>query len=409
MHHKIFDNLFFDSLDVFFWCTLVPMMIGVAFFALYSIEESQMEKRIRRKILLIFFSPILPVYTHFVRSWTAYQLETQLNEAENDKNELKRLTRNSNQAHLIEVCTESSLQPLVQLFSIFSGLMEAYSSQENTKWDETIDALLAAHWSKVIQLYAESKMRLQIWSLVSSIVSIAWSFQANYARKKYGQMTLLSRVIYFLCVLLFVTSRIISIIMVIFFVGGKDSFCYIYVIIGCHMALTISLDLWLNAYKYRAKKPHWFWKIRDCLMKAFSSIYMYHPPSDKESEDLRMHVAMDLLISLEFTSFTGIILWANPNASFLLLIIWAAFIIAFALKGTFYFSQHPWAGVLIDDFTSWRSPLKEPTIGKVKGPRKSKWLAIWDRVSEGMLCHGTICNKGDYDPDLIEIEEAKGR
>ena len=142
--------------------------------------------------------------------------------------------------------------------------MEAYSSQENTKWDETIDALLAAHWSKVIQLYAESKMRLQIWSLVSSIVSIAWSFQANYARKKYGQMTLLSRITYFLCVLLFVTSRIISIIMVIFFVGGKDSFCYIYVIIGFHMALTISLDLWLNAYKYRAKKPHWFWYLKEC-------------------------------------------------------------------------------------------------------------------------------------------------
>ena len=379
------------------------MIIAVTFFMLYGFQESQNEKTRIRKILLILFSPILPVYTLFARSWTNYKLETQLNEAENDKDELKRLTRMSNQAHLIEVCTESTLQPLVQLFSIFSGLMEAYSRQENTKWDETIDALLAANWSRVIQIYVESKMRLQIWSLVSSIISIAWSFQANYARKKYGQMSYLSRGIYFLYVLLFVTSRIMSIIMVIFFVGGKGSYSYIYLIIGCHMSLTILLDLWLNSYKYRNENQHWFWKTRDCFMKAFSSIYMYHPPGDDESEDLRMHASMDLLIFLEFSVFTGLILWTKLNSSFLLSVIWTAYILAFVLKGTFYFALHPWADVLKKDLVSWRNPLKEPTIGKVKGPRQSKVLAIWDRVSEGMLCDGSICNRGGFDQ-----EEAKG-
>ena len=62
-----------------------------------------------------------------------------------------------------------------------------------------------------------------------------------------------------------------------------------------------------------------------------------------------------------------------------------------------------WADVLKKDLVSWRNPLKEPTIGKVKGPRQSKVLAIWDRVSEGMLCDGSICNRGGFDQ-----EEAKG-
>ena len=125
------------------------MIIAVMFFMLFGFEESQNETGRARKILLIVCSPILPVYTLLAKSWTTYKIETEFHDAENDKDELKRLTRISNQAHLIEVCTESSLQPLVQLFSIFSGLMEAYSKQENTKWDETVDALLAADWSKV--------------------------------------------------------------------------------------------------------------------------------------------------------------------------------------------------------------------------------------------------------------------
>ena len=123
------------------------MIIAVMFFMLFGFEESQNETGRARKILLIVCSPILPVYTLLAKSWTSYKIETEFHDAENDKDELKRLTRISNQAHLIEVCTESSLQPLVQLFSIFSGLMEAYSKQENTKWDETVDALLAADWS----------------------------------------------------------------------------------------------------------------------------------------------------------------------------------------------------------------------------------------------------------------------
>jgi hypothetical protein len=75
------------------------------------------------------------------------------------------------------------------------------------------------------------------------------------------------------------------------------------------------------------------------------------------------------------------------------------------LKTSFYMTQHPWSDIIKDDAKKslkWRSPMKEPKISHVKGPRKSKTLAILDRIREGMLCDGTICTGS-------ERKERKGK
>ena len=130
-------------------------------------------------------------------------------------------------------------------------------------------------------------------------------------------------------------------------------------------------------------------------MNAFASIYLYHPTSDDESEDLRMHLAIDSLIFLEFVAFTGVIASINNNSGLLLGIVWAAYLMALVLKVIFYLTQHPWSDILKDDLTNWKN-LKEPKISHVKGPRKSKTLAILDRIREGMLCDGTICTGSEH-------------
>ena len=148
-------------------------------------------------------------------------------------------------------------------------------------------------------------------------------------------------------------------------------------------------------------KKHGFWKARDCILNAFASIYLYHPTSDDESEDLRMHLVIDCLIFLECVAFTGVIASTTDNSGLLLGIVWAAYLMAIVLKIIFYVTQHPWSDVLKDDLTNWRN-LKEPKISHVKGPRKSKPLAILDRIREGMLCDGTICTGS-------ERKEKKGK
>ena len=150
------------------------------------------------------------------------------------------------------------------------------------------------------------------------------------------------------------------------------------------------------------KHKHGFWKVRDCILNAFASIYLYHPTSDDESEDLRMHMSIDFLIFLEFVVFTGVIASKTDHSGLFLGIVWAAYLMALVLKVIFYMTQHPWSAILKDDLTNWKK-LKEPKISHVKGPRKSKPLAILDRIWEGMLCDGTICSNGGS-----EHKEKKG-
>ena len=354
------------------------------------------------KIFNMIFSPIWPIYTLFLTSITTYKKKINLKDTKENTDELKRLLIVSNNAHLIEVITESSLQPLVQVFSIYLRLAYSDVAEANIELKDAFNALLAKDWSELGELLETSKTSLQFWSFLTSVASVAWSFQSNYARKKFGQMTILSRVIYFLYVLLAVNARITIIIGFILAINSdphlKSPFTQIYVVIGGHMFICMFLDLWLNSDKYAVENRHCFWKIRDCLLRAFASIYIYHPTSNDETEDLRMHLAIDSLIFLEFVAFTSVIVSKTDKSGLLLGIVWAAYLIAIVLKVLFYGTQHPWSDILKDDAKSslkWKSPMKEPTISHVKGPRKSKPLAILDRIREGMLCDGTICTGSD--------------
>ena len=113
---------------------------------------------------------------------------------------------------MIEVCTESSIQPLVQLFSIYAEVFGNDLSNASGEWSEAFDALVDKDFARLSQLLDNSNILLRVLSFLTSVASVAWSFQSNYARKKFGQMTIESRVVYFLYVLLAVNVRITIII-----------------------------------------------------------------------------------------------------------------------------------------------------------------------------------------------------
>ena len=362
------------------------------------------------KIFNMIFSPIWPIYTLFLTSITTYKKKINLKDTKENTDELKRLLIVSNNAHLIEVITESSLQPLVQVFSIYLRLAYSDVAEANIELKDAFNALLAKDWSELGELLETSKTSLQFWSFLTSVASVAWSFQSNYARKKFGQMTILSRVIYFLYVLLAVNARITIIIGFILAINSDDPhlnspFTQIYIVIGGHMFICMLLDLLLNIDKYTGENRHCFWKIHDCLLKAFSTIYIYHPTDGSENEDIRSHLSIDTLILLETIVFTGIIASKSPHSSLLLGIVWAAYLTSLILKLLFYLTLHPWAEIVREDFSSlkWN---KEPKIAVVKDPRKSKRMTICDRMTEkiGSIYYWTICNDGRADS-----EEKKGK
>ena len=122
----------------------------------------------------------------------------------------------------------------------------------------------------------------------------------------------------------------------------------------------ISDAFWLQ--KNRSQNKHWFWKCRDCLLQAFSSIYLHFPADESESEDLRWHLTIDTLIFLQyviFSSITGII---NESCGHMMGIVWATYIVALLLKLLFYSVCHPWHMVIKHDLTSWHYPTKDPQV-----------------------------------------------
>ena len=353
------------------------------------------------KVVNMIFSPIWPIYTLFLTSITIFKNKIYLKDSKKNTDELKRLSIISNNAHLIEVITESSLQPLVQVFSIYLRL--AYSNTDvnivSGELKGAFDALLAKDWSELGELLETSKTSLQFWSFLTSVASVAWSFQSNYARKKFGQMSIFSRVIYLFYVLFAVNARITIIIGFLLAINSdprlNSPFTQIYAVIGGHMCLCMLIDLWLNFNKYTGENRHCFWKIRDCLLKAFSTIYIYHPTDDSENEDIRSHLSIDMLILLETIVFTGVIASKSQHSSLLLGIVWAAYLTSLILKLIFYATLHPWAEVLRKDASSfgWN---EEPNIAVVRGPRKSKCMTICDRMAEKVASvhEWTICNDG---------------
>ena len=125
------NNEFSDGfVDTYFWCTLVPMVICLALNIMDAIEETfyQANKELSTAEIIcnLIFAPIWPIYTLVLMSWALFRSKTNFGKEEENKDELKRLTKISNKAHLIEVCTESSLQPLVQFFIIFSALLPKF-------------------------------------------------------------------------------------------------------------------------------------------------------------------------------------------------------------------------------------------------------------------------------------------
>ena len=201
------------------------MVISVILNILDAIEETFHEKnrnmRKTKKVCNMIFSPIWPVYTIVLMSWANFRSKIDFGKEEENKDKLKRLIKISNHAHLTEVCTESSLQPLVQFFIIFNALRgKAISSHISNVFNSAFDT---KDWSELVKLLEDSNVTLQLWSFVTSVGSVAWSFQSNYARNMYGQMTVGSRIVYFFYVLLAVLARITMIILLLLTTEGDEN------------------------------------------------------------------------------------------------------------------------------------------------------------------------------------------
>ena len=126
------------------------MLLTLMMFVLEAIEEvfyGEHSKKMkpREKIFKLLVAPIWPVFTSFKTSCKQFHAETISENPKKEKEAIKKLTNISNRAHLIEVCMESSIQPLVQLHVILTQVIcQNITKYAQFDWVEA----LTAFWKK---------------------------------------------------------------------------------------------------------------------------------------------------------------------------------------------------------------------------------------------------------------------
>ena len=186
----------------------------------------------------------------------------------------------SSRAQIIEICSEATFQPLLQLYLLLPNLMcFEYSDL----------------FQKDIYTFFSDVPRLQFCAIFTSCLSLSWSFNAYQTSKKTGALdfdaNLWGRLVLLASCICLITSRLFVFVFLAYCFGDGE-FWPLVVFVFCHMLLMAGFH-WLTAKTFSIKKNFIFvtnktlQKIYQCLLNGISNIYIHNDilalPSDEEN------------------------------------------------------------------------------------------------------------------------------
>jgi len=252
-----------------FLTTLVPIVLPFIYFLSEAItywfkkHEKDTEMTIGQKIG--FYCKIVlscMLWPAFIVVQIAYYTKKKLIDRENTDDIIRSFDLMYIDAHIIEVCFESSLQPLLQLYLLMIHF-------------------LGEDWEKMELSQLSLQQILQIYSFLSSILAIAMAFASNYSMRKEGMMDMGGRIVYILYVLFSVLSRILC--LELFAISlGPGKFSWIYFFLAIHLVLIFLINVgfqkWLKNDKEKTCGN--FWTFREILLqfqRTLSNLYIHYP------------------------------------------------------------------------------------------------------------------------------------
>ena len=239
-----------------------------------------------------------------------------------------------NESKMIEVCTEASLQPILQLYLFMVSIL----STKNL-------------YSSCISLWTV----VQVLSFVSSILSIPRTFTFTYTLNKHGMMTTEAQMAYFFFLFSGVLSRILSFELLAFTSGHL---WVVFAAIGVHVFLVAILDPIITKFNppnddVTVKREVWqtVFVIKNHLISAMSNIYIPWSDGRNEEHDVARHLLVEVLILAENLAIS---IWAaissipliEENKNKYLAAIWGCYGCYIAIKMGFYLYLHPWANLI---------------------------------------------------------------
>ena len=173
---------------------------------------------------------IWPIWSHFRKFCCEGIYLT--SHGENRVKQRKKFVRNtitSARAQIIEICSEATFQPLLQLYLVLPKLM--CSNQYNNLLEED----LSSFFSDV--------PKLQIWAILTSCLSLAWSFNAYQASTKTGALdfgsNLFGRLVLLASCICFIASRLFVFVLLAYTFGDGLFYPTVAIVISHMLVMTI--------------------------------------------------------------------------------------------------------------------------------------------------------------------------
>ena len=328
----VWDVFLLSSINCFLY-TLVPIIIPCCLNGIEAISfvvKKERELSIPIKIIIVVFSPLWLIIVFIYGS--SEGLKKKLRQKSDDESE-----KLINEAKMIEVVTEASLQPILQLYLFLLSLLcstDLYNTCINL-------------WTIV-----------QILSFLSSVLSVPRNFTQTYAHNQNGMMTLESKAAYFIFSLSGVISRILS-FQLLAFVSQK--FWLIYAFVGAHVAVILIINLtFTKLRKCKAKEAvHSQWWLqaivssKDHIKDAMANIYVPWSNGKNERLDAGRHILIEVII---FVETLAISLWAvtsgfghedlDKQKTTCIGIIWGCYSFYICLKILFFIFLHQWSELI---------------------------------------------------------------
>ena len=189
----------------------------------------------------------------------------------------------SSRAQIIEICSEATFQPLLQLYLLLPNLVY-FDYHDLVKKD------LSTFFSDV--------PRLQFWAIFTSCMSLSWSFNAYQTSKKTGALdfdaNLWGRLVLLASCICLITSRLFVFVFLAYCFGDGQFYPMVAVVVGHMLLMACFHRFTTNTFNIKTtfvfvtnKTLQYSLQVfYQCLLNGVSNIFLYNDilalPSDEE-------------------------------------------------------------------------------------------------------------------------------
>ena len=317
------------------------------------------------KSLFYFILWLLWPFVAFFR-YAFYQYKSEVgdqrakSEAYSRKLDMSKLV--SLRTHFIEVCTESTFQPLLQLYLVLISIYEWGNDPAQSRFFGDPDQWIR-RLRELIELLTIDEVQ-RIISAAVSILTMAVSYTNQYNYRKNQVLTSTALLVYFGYVLLAIFSRILCFELLAFYLGpGRFSWALLALV--CHVLLMATLHFLQTTFTMQEKEENTpaggVLVFHNCLINGLANVYMHneldmdfghgggsvpHPPKGTLYRQLCVDVIIfvENLIILVLAQYTPTSTETFMNSYWVIcLIIVISYSVSIAFKVIFYLYLHPWS------------------------------------------------------------------